>query len=92
MVSRTWRMKTERRRFCNATVFRPVWFCSYRHSKKKKTGTEDYVVSHEWGALTRKKLQDLGVGVEFKSYRGMGHSASDEVFFRGPVMHVNLSL
>ena len=43
-------------------------------------GTADQVLRYEYGTLTNEKLGALGVSVDFKTYRGMGHSACQEEF------------
>ncbi|KAI9138474.1 Phospholipase/carboxylesterase/thioesterase [Paraphysoderma sedebokerense] len=41
-------------------------------------GDADEVVQHKWGSLTADALKALGYSVEFHTYRGMPHSASDD--------------
>jgi len=41
-------------------------------------GDADQVVRYEWGKLTAEKLREWGVDVEFKTYRGLPHSADPE--------------
>ncbi|KAJ3104361.1 hypothetical protein HDU97_009334 [Phlyctochytrium planicorne] len=41
-------------------------------------GTSDNVVEFKWGEMSYEKLKAMGRDVTFKSYRGMGHSASED--------------
>jgi predicted esterase len=41
-------------------------------------GTADEVVKHSWGRSSFELLKDHGCIVDFKSYKNMGHSASDD--------------
>ena len=41
-------------------------------------GDSDMVVNYNWGKISADFIQTLGVSVDFKTYRGMGHSSSPE--------------
>ena len=41
-------------------------------------GTHDDVVNYSWGQASCKLLQENGINVDFRSYKNMGHSASQE--------------
>ncbi|KNC99734.1 palmitoyl-(protein) hydrolase [Spizellomyces punctatus DAOM BR117] len=41
-------------------------------------GDADEVVAYQWGKMTYDKLKELDRKVEFKTYRGMGHSSSND--------------
>lgn len=41
-------------------------------------GDCDTVVAYDYGKKTNSKLQQAGVNVEFKTYKGMAHSACPE--------------
>ncbi|KAK5111803.1 hypothetical protein LTR62_004723 [Meristemomyces frigidus] len=41
-------------------------------------GNADQVVKYQWGQLTAEKLREWGWNVEFKTYRGLPHSAAPE--------------
>lgn len=43
-------------------------------------GDADPMVPHDWGKATVMKLQSMGFNqVDFKTYRGLGHSSTEEV-------------
>ncbi len=46
-------------------------------------GDADPMVPHDWGKMTVMKLQSMGfTGVDFKTYRGLGHSSTEEVIIQ----------
>ena len=38
-------------------------------------GSADPLVKHEWGLKTAEALRDMGWGVDFRTYKGLAHSA-----------------
>ena len=44
----------------------------------RDSGDSDPVVRYQWGQLTASKLQEWGWQVDFKTYRGLPHSAAPE--------------
>ena len=41
-------------------------------------GDSDMVVNYNWGKLSAEHLKTLGISIDFKTYRSMGHSSSQE--------------
>ena len=43
-------------------------------------GDCDPLVPYKWGQMTASYLKQFATNVDFKTYRGLGHSSSDEVY------------
>jgi len=41
-------------------------------------GDADPVVAYKWGEQSAARLRELGCNVDFRTYRGLGHSAAPQ--------------